>query len=86
MIMSKRLQVLLDEREFREIKRVAKQHRMTVAEWVRQVLREARGDISTVPMDRKLKSVHEAVQHGYPTGDIEQINKEIEGGYREDRD
>jgi predicted ribonuclease toxin of YeeF-YezG toxin-antitoxin module len=81
--MSNRLQVLLDEQEFREIKRVAKQHRMTVAEWVRQVLREARRGISTMPIDHKLKAVREATLHAYPTGDIDQITAEIERGYRE---
>ena len=82
--MSKRLQVLLDEQEFREIKRVAKQHRLTVAEWVRQVLREARGGISTMSVDHKLKAVREATAHAYPTGDIDQITSEIERGYRGD--
>ena len=40
--MSKRLQVLLDEPELREIRRAARAKRMTVAEWVRGALREAR--------------------------------------------
>ena len=79
--MSKRLQVLLEDSELREIKRVAAQQRMTVAEWVRQALREARRDVSTVPIDRKLMAVREAVAQGYPTGDIEEINAEIERGY-----
>ena len=39
--MSKRLQVLLDERELRQIQRVARARRLTVAEWVRQALRAA---------------------------------------------
>ena len=34
-IVTTRLQVLLDDDEFAEIRRVAKLHRMTVAEWVR---------------------------------------------------
>ncbi len=34
--MSKRLQVLLDESEFREIREVARRQHVTVAEWVRQ--------------------------------------------------
>ena len=79
--MSKRLQVLLEDSELREIKRVAAQQRMTVAEWVRQALRDARRGVSTVPLDRKLMAVREAVAHGYPTGDIEEINAEIELGY-----
>ncbi|MSR21475.1 MAG: antitoxin [Gemmatimonadetes bacterium] len=79
--MSKRLQVLLDEAEFRDIKRVATQQRMTVAEWVRQALRQARSGVSTVPIERKLLVVREAARHSYPTADIDQMNAEIERGY-----
>ena len=79
--MSRRLQVLLDDAELREIKRVAAQRHMTVAEWVRQALREARRGVSTVPIERKLLAVREAMAHSYPTGNIEQMNAEIERGY-----
>src|SRR5438093_68744 len=40
--MSKRLQVLLEESELREIQRLARSQKLTVAEWVRQALRAAR--------------------------------------------
>ena len=43
MRMSERLQVLLDASELEEIRSVARRHRMTVAEWVRQALRAAKG-------------------------------------------
>jgi post-segregation antitoxin (ccd killing protein) len=39
---SKRLQVLLDEAELREIQRAARAQNITVAAWVRQALRAAR--------------------------------------------
>ena len=42
--MTQRLQVLLEDDEFAEIRRVAERQRMTVAEWVRQALRAARQD------------------------------------------
>jgi hypothetical protein len=79
--MSKRLQVLLEDAELREIKRVASQQHMTVAEWVRQALREARRGVSTVPIDRKLLAVRDAVAHSYPTADIDEMNADIERGY-----
>ena len=79
--MSKRLQVLFDEAELRDIRRVAAQRRVTVAEWVRQALREARSGVSTVPVERKLMAVREAMRHSYPTADIDQMNAEIERGY-----
>lgn len=79
--MSKRLQVLLDEPEWREIQRAARAERMTVAEWVRQALRAARRAVSTTDADRKLEAIRTAARHGFPTADIEQMNQEIVRGY-----
>jgi hypothetical protein len=36
--MSKRLQVLLDEQEWQDVRRVARAQRLTDADWVRQAL------------------------------------------------
>ncbi len=41
--MSRRLQVLLEDAELRELPRAARAGRMTVAEWVRQALRDVEG-------------------------------------------
>jgi hypothetical protein len=79
--MSQRLQVLLDETEFAEIRRVARRHRMTVAEWVRQALRAARRDEPRGQPERKLMVVREAARHAYPTADISTMLDEIEQGY-----
>jgi len=81
MFMSQRLQVLLDESEFAEIRRIARRHRVTVAEWVRQALRAARRDEPAVAPHRKLAAVREAVRHAYPTADIDVMLAEIERGY-----
>ncbi len=80
--MTTRLQVLFEDDEIAEIRRVAKRHRMSVAEWVRQALREARRDESTVDPRRKLAAVREAARGEYPTSDIQQMLAEIEGGCR----
>ena len=79
--MSKRLQVLLDEDELREIQRIARTRRMTVAEWVRQALRSAGQSEPLREASRKLEAVRAAARHGYPTGDIDQMLGEIEKGY-----
>jgi hypothetical protein len=79
--MSQRLQVLLDEAEFAEIRRVARRHRMTVAEWVRQALRAARRDEPVEEPKRKLAAVREAARGSYPTADIATMLAEIERGY-----
>lgn len=80
--MSQRLQVLLDEAEFEEIRAIARRHRMTVAEWVRQALRLARRDEPGTDPQRKLAVVREAARGGYPTADIGTMLTEIEQGYR----
>jgi hypothetical protein len=79
--MSQRLQVLLDEQEFAEIRRIAKRQRMTVAEWVRHALRRARRDEPTGDPRRKLAVIREAAAQAYPTGAVEQMLAEIERGY-----
>ena len=80
--MSKRLQVLLDEEEYREIQGVARRQRVTVAEWVRQALRQARSDDAGT-IDAKLRAIAEASRHSFPTADIEDMLQEIEAGYRQ---
>ena len=79
--MSKRLQVLFDEPELREIQRTARAHKMTVAEWVRQTLRAARRRESPADVDKKLAAIRAAARHAFPTADIDQMNAEIGRGY-----
>ena len=74
--MTKRLQVLIDEDEYLEIKATADQERMTVAEWVRQALRLARTHRLHSP-DAKLRAVASAARHDFPTADIEDMLDEI---------
>ena len=81
--MTKRLQVLVQDPEWREIQRAARAHRMTMAEWVRQALRAARRLESHGDVDKKLAGLRRAVQHAFPTADIEQMNDEISRGYLE---
>ena len=79
--MSKRLQVLLDEKEWADIQRAARLKRITVAEWVRQSLRAARRREPQRDSERKLKAIRAAAVHSFPTGDIDQMLGEIERGY-----
>ena len=75
--MTKRLQVLLDEEEYREIQGVARRQRLTLAEWVRQALRRARSDAPGT-VDSKLRVIAGASRHSFPTADIEVMLREIE--------
>ena len=79
--MTKRLQVLFDDDEYRDLQRTAREDRMTVAEWVRQALRVARFDRRRAA-EAKLHAVAEAARHEFPTADIDDMLGEIEEGYR----
>jgi hypothetical protein len=80
--MSKRLQVLLEDGELEEIQRAAQRERLTVAEWVRQALREVRRLRPQASLERKLAAIHKATACGAPTADIDQMLAEIELGYQ----
>ena len=79
--MTKRLQVLFDDDELAEIRRLASQRRLTTAAWVRQALRAARDAESRADPGPKLRAVREATAHHYPVGEIDELLAEIERGY-----
>jgi hypothetical protein len=79
--MSKRLQVLLPDQEMADIQRLAKREHMTVGEWVRRALRNARAGRPAIDPEVKLKAVRRAVKHSFPTADVGQMLGEIERGY-----
>ena len=63
--------MILKDPEYREIQRVARSRRMSIAEWVRQALdlacrREPIGGAS-----KKLEVIREVAEHEYPLSDIE---------------
>ena len=79
--MAKRLQVILKDPEYREIQRMARSRRMSIAEWVRQALdlarrREPLGDIG-----KKLEIIRAATRYEYPVSDIGGVLAEIEKGF-----
>ncbi len=82
--MSKRLQVLLDEKELADIQQSARRQQMTTAEWVRRALRAARRAEPRAAARKKLDVVRAAARHTFPAPDIEQMLDEIERGYRLD--
>jgi hypothetical protein len=84
--MTKRLQVILQEPEYREIQRVARARQMSIAEWVRQALAHARRREPLGDVDKKLKAVRDAAaQNAGSAVDIETMLSEIEQGYRSTR-
>jgi hypothetical protein len=80
--MSHRLQVLLDDGEMEEIRRIARRHRMTVAEWVRQALRAARRNEPVIDSESKLDAVRSAARYSFPTTGA---SAKVPGGDRSSR-
>jgi hypothetical protein len=79
--MAKRLQVILQDPEYREVQRAARSRHMSIAEWVRQALAQSRRSEPQGDVEKKLAAVRAAVKHGFPTTDIETMLAEIEQGY-----
>ncbi len=80
--MAKRLQVILQDVDYRQIQRAARARHLSIAEWVRQALDAARKRAPDGNGDRKVEAIRSAAQHEFPTGDIEEMLSEIERGYR----
>jgi hypothetical protein len=80
--MAKRLQVILQDPEYREIQRIARSRRMSIAEWVRQALQAAKREEPLGDVSKKLEALRAAAKLEFPTADIEQMLTEIEQGYQ----
>jgi hypothetical protein len=80
-IVAKRLQVILQDPDYREIQRIARMRRMSIAEWVRQALKAARRHEPAGDVGKKLDAVRAAARHSFPTADIDQMLAQIERGY-----
>lgn len=78
--MSKRLQVLLPDHEFAEIKGLAERERLTVAAWVRRALDEAKRRQPGGDPAQKVAAIRAAVNYEFPSGDIATMLAEIDRG------
>ena len=96
--MSKRLQVIVDDGEYRDLQRTARRHRLTVSEWVRRLIREAsrlepasgpdrggaRGGAPWAPW-RKGGVGGRGTSAPLHTADIDLMLRDIERGYLDER-
>ena len=82
--MAKRLQVILDDPDYREIQLMARSRRMSLAEWVRQALDLARRREPLGSVGKKLEVVRAAARNDFPVSDIGGMLEEIEKGYVSD--
>jgi hypothetical protein len=79
--MAKRLQVIVQDPEYRDIQRAARLRRMSIAEWVRQALVQARRSEPGREVGTKLEVIRAAARMEFPTADIDRMLEEIERGY-----
>lgn len=79
--MSKRLQVLLEPREYKTFQEIARHAGISLGEWVRQALRSAGGRHAGKSADEKIRNIRRASLYNLPTADINQMLSEIEKGY-----
>ena len=79
--MAKRLQVIVQDPEYRDIQHAARLRRMSIAEWVRQALVQARKSEPSREVDSKLEVIRAAARMDFPTADIDRMLEEIEQGY-----
>jgi hypothetical protein len=79
--MSQRLQVLFEDSEMQELRDAAHSRRMSVSEWVRGALRDARRREARGDVESQLEAVRAATRHQFPTAEIDEMLAQIERGY-----
>lgn len=65
-----------------EIQHLARREGLTVGEWVRRTLREAREQKPVHDPETKLKAIRRGAEFSFPTADINDMLSEIERGYQ----
>lgn len=79
--MIKKLQVILQDSEYRKIRRLARTRKMSLAEWVRQALDSARQKEALDDDSTKLEAIRAAARHEFSVCDVDCMLAEIESGY-----
>ena len=79
--MAKRLQVIVQDLEYRDIQRAARLRRVSIAEWVRQALVQARRSEPGRAVASPIDVIRAAARMDFPTADIDRMLEEIEHGY-----
>jgi hypothetical protein len=78
--MSKRLQIVLSDDEYRALADAAKRQGMPVARLVRESLRRTLAGEPEIEPEQRIAAVLRFARFSGPTGDIDQLLREIEGG------
>jgi hypothetical protein len=79
--MSKRLQVILSDEDMRDVQRMARLQKTTVADWVRRALHAARNRQPMKEAEKKIHVIRAAARASFPAAGIREMLAEIESGY-----
>ncbi len=80
MIMSDRLQILVNEEEAQLFRRCARSSGETLSQWARQAMRLYLERQRARTRTQKLQTLERALRCSYPTADIDPMLAEIEAG------
>lgn len=78
--MSKRLQILIPEKDYRRLVHVSKQNDTTVSEWVRNCINIRMNHKTIEAPEKRLAKIMKYARYNGPSGSINQILKEIDQG------
>lgn len=76
--MSKRLQVLLPDDEYRVLAGFCRRQGKTLAEWVRKVIRENLTQTQAEDSEKQTAKILKYARYNGPTGDIEDILSQVQ--------
>ena len=76
--------IALNDYEYAHLERIATRRNITVEQWIEELIRRDIADYRRRSENIRM-IIEEAAQHDFPTADIEQMLKEIESGYLENR-
>ena len=76
--MAKRLQVIVQDPEYRDIQRAAHLRGMSIAEWVRHALVQTLRSEPSREITAKFEVIRAAARMDFPTADIDRMLDEIE--------
>lgn len=72
--------MIVKDPEYRDIQRAARLRRMSIAEWVRQALVQARRSEPSREVASKLEIIRAAARMDFPTADIDRMLEETGQG------
>jgi hypothetical protein len=78
--MSKRLQIVMPDEEYRAVRRAARERGAPISRLVRDSLRRTLAEDQSRPPEERIAAVLRFARFDGPTGDIDQLLAEIEAG------